>query len=111
MAPEVILEKGYGKPIDWWSSGITLHEFLVGCVPFRGNTKKEVYKKIIDGGANEIKLHPFLWDVEFDNILNQEPEYVPQLVSDMDTSHFETRSEIFHHILSEEEEDTKEDND
>lgn len=37
-APEVILRQGYGKTIDYWSMGIILYEFLVGCVPFFGET-------------------------------------------------------------------------
>ena len=38
IAPEVILRQGYGKPVDWWSMGIILYEFLIGCVPFFGKT-------------------------------------------------------------------------
>ncbi|KAG7279725.1 hypothetical protein CRUP_011657 [Coryphaenoides rupestris] len=41
IAPEVILRQGYGKPVDWWAMGIILYEFLVGCVPFFGDTPKE----------------------------------------------------------------------
>ena len=33
---QVILRQGYGKPVDWWSMGIILYEFLIGCVPFFG---------------------------------------------------------------------------
>ena len=36
IAPEVILRQGYGKPVDWWSMGIILYEFLVGTPPFTG---------------------------------------------------------------------------
>ena len=33
IAPEVILRQGYAKPVDWWSMGIILYEFLIGrCV-------------------------------------------------------------------------------
>ena len=30
ILPEVILRQGYGKPVDWWSMGIILYEFLIG---------------------------------------------------------------------------------
>ncbi|XP_028136624.1 microtubule-associated serine/threonine-protein kinase 3 isoform X1 [Diabrotica virgifera virgifera] len=43
IAPEVILRQGYGKPVDWWSMGIILYEFLVGCVPFFGDTPEELF--------------------------------------------------------------------
>lgn len=43
IAPEVILRNGYGKPVDWWSMGIILYEFLIGCVPFFGETPEELF--------------------------------------------------------------------
>ena len=43
IAPEVILRQGYGKPVDWWSMGIILYEFLIGCVPFWGETPEELF--------------------------------------------------------------------
>ncbi|TGZ51510.1 hypothetical protein CRM22_010738 [Opisthorchis felineus] len=47
IAPEVILRQGYGKPVDWWSLGIILYEFLVGCVPFYGDTIEDLFSEIV----------------------------------------------------------------
>ncbi|KAM4535288.1 microtubule-associated serine/threonine-protein kinase 1-like isoform 2-T2 [Fundulus diaphanus] len=47
IAPEVILRRGYGKPVDWWAMGIILYEFLVGCVPFFGDTTEELFGQVI----------------------------------------------------------------
>uniref|UniRef100_A0A0N5AG00 non-specific serine/threonine protein kinase n=1 Tax=Syphacia muris TaxID=451379 RepID=A0A0N5AG00_9BILA len=47
IAPEVILRQGYGKPVDWWALGIILYEFLVGTVPFLGETPEELFANII----------------------------------------------------------------
>ncbi|KAM9167156.1 LOW QUALITY PROTEIN: microtubule-associated serine/threonine-protein kinase 1 [Mergus octosetaceus] len=47
IAPEVILRQGYGKPVDWWAMGIVLYEFLVGCVPFFGDTPEELFGQVI----------------------------------------------------------------
>nr|XP_015800704.2 microtubule-associated serine/threonine-protein kinase 1 isoform X3 [Nothobranchius furzeri] len=47
IAPEVILRQGYGKPVDWWAMGIILYEFLVGCVPFFGDTPEELFGQVI----------------------------------------------------------------
>ena len=49
IAPEVILRQGYGKPVDWWAMGIVLYEFLVGCVPFFGDTPEELFGQVISG--------------------------------------------------------------
>uniref|UniRef100_A0A4W5LT07 non-specific serine/threonine protein kinase n=1 Tax=Hucho hucho TaxID=62062 RepID=A0A4W5LT07_9TELE len=49
IAPEVILRQGYGKPVDWWAMGIILYEFLVGCVPFFGDTPEELFGQVITG--------------------------------------------------------------
>ncbi|CAF1034842.1 unnamed protein product [Rotaria sp. Silwood1] len=49
IAPEVILRQGYGKPVDWWSMGIILYEFLVGIPPFTGNTPDELFVNVING--------------------------------------------------------------
>lgn len=32
LAPEVLLQKGHGKPVDWWSFGTTVYEMIVGIV-------------------------------------------------------------------------------
>jgi len=48
IAPEVISRQGYGKPVDWWSMGIILYEFLIGCVPFFGETPEELFAHVIN---------------------------------------------------------------
>ncbi|XP_008315563.1 microtubule-associated serine/threonine-protein kinase 1 [Cynoglossus semilaevis] len=47
IAPEVILRQGYGRPVDWWAMGIILYEFLLGCVPFFGDTPEELFGQVI----------------------------------------------------------------
>ncbi|KAF7234901.1 Microtubule-associated serine/threonine-protein kinase 3 [Varanus komodoensis] len=47
IAPEVILSQGYGKPVDWWAMGVVLYEFLVGCVPFFGDTPEELFGQVV----------------------------------------------------------------
>lgn len=49
IAPEVILRQGYGQTVDWWSMGVILYQFLVGCVPFTGETTEEVFSEIVSG--------------------------------------------------------------
>ena len=49
LAPEIILNKGHGKPADWWAMGILLYEMLVGIDPFSDDDPMKTYQKIIKG--------------------------------------------------------------
>jgi protein kinase X len=49
LAPEIILNKGHGKPVDWWTLGILTYEMLVGMDPFNDEDPMMVYQKIIKG--------------------------------------------------------------
>ncbi|KAM9329940.1 microtubule-associated serine/threonine-protein kinase 3 [Gastrophryne carolinensis] len=140
IAPEVILRQGYGKPVDWWAMGIILYEFLVGCVPFFGDTPEELFGQVISddivwpagdealpddakdlitrllrqnplerlgtGGAQEVKHHLFFHTLDWNGLLRQKAEFVPQLGAEDDTSYFDTRSERYHHLASEEDDET-----
>lgn len=50
MAPEIVQKKDYlGPPTDIWASGILLYALLCGHFPFKGQSDKELYKKISRG--------------------------------------------------------------
>uniref|UniRef100_A0A7M4FDI7 non-specific serine/threonine protein kinase n=1 Tax=Crocodylus porosus TaxID=8502 RepID=A0A7M4FDI7_CROPO len=138
IAPEVILMQGYGKPVDWWAMGIILYEFLVGCVPFFGDTPEELFGQVISdeimwpegdealpadaqdlimrllrqcplervgtGGVHEVKHHSFFHNLDWNGLLRQKAEFIPQLESEDDTSYFDTRTERYRHLDSEDEE-------
>lgn len=127
IAPEVILRQGYGKPVDWWSMGIILYEFLIGCVPFFGETPEELFAHTVNddiewpseddwevaedakdlitsllqqnprerlgtGGAHEVKEHCYFNAIDWNSLLRQKAEFVPQLASEDDTSYFDSES-------------------
>lgn len=132
IAPEVILRQGYGKPVDWWSMGIILYEFLIGCVPFFGETPEELFAHTVNddiewpsedwsiapdakdlitmllqqnprdrlgiSGAHEVKEHEYFDAVDWNSLLRQKAEFVPQLANDDDTSYFD--SKFFHSSLT-----------
>ena len=47
LAPEILLNKGYGKEIDWWAFGCFLYELLVGISPFFEKDPILIFKRII----------------------------------------------------------------
>ena len=49
LAPEIILNKGHGMPVDWWTMGILLYEMLVGIDPFSDDDPMMIYQKVIKG--------------------------------------------------------------
>ena len=53
LAPEILLNKGYDKTIDWWSLGALIYEMLVGVSPFKyfnssGKLDIDIYLRPID---------------------------------------------------------------
>uniref|UniRef100_A0A182YBK6 non-specific serine/threonine protein kinase n=1 Tax=Anopheles stephensi TaxID=30069 RepID=A0A182YBK6_ANOST len=144
IAPEVIMRKGYGKPVDWWSMGIILYEFLIGCVPFFGETPEELFAHTVNddiewpdeddwplqeeakdlitvllqqnprdrlgtGGAHEVKEHCYFYGLDWNNLLRQKAEFVPQLDNEEDTSYFDTRVDRFNHEICGDDTDEMED--
>ena len=49
LAPEILLNKGHGKPVDWWTLGIIIYEMLAGIDPFSDEDPMSIYQKILRG--------------------------------------------------------------
>ncbi|KAJ8680185.1 hypothetical protein QAD02_015972 [Eretmocerus hayati] len=56
MAPEIIFNQPYDRAVDYWSLGITLHEFLCGSPPFQDSELLPLYSKIMKG-IDSIGIH------------------------------------------------------
>ena len=48
IAPEILLNKGHGKAVDWWTFGILIYEMHAGHAPFQDDDPMNIYKKIIN---------------------------------------------------------------
>eukprot|EP01083_Nonionella_stella_P214711 773427_1 len=46
LAPEIVINIGHNKSVDWWSLGILLYELTIGIPPFYSQNVNEMYKKI-----------------------------------------------------------------
>lgn len=47
MAPEIILDKKYGRAVDWWAFGVLIYQMLLQQSPFRGEDEEEIYDAIL----------------------------------------------------------------
>jgi protein kinase A len=49
IAPEVILNQGHGKAVDWWTLGVLIYEMHAGIDPFNDDDPMGIYKNILRG--------------------------------------------------------------
>ncbi|CAD8097618.1 unnamed protein product [Paramecium primaurelia] len=49
MAPELVKKGSYDQSVDIWACGIILYKMVTGVFPFRGNSEKDLSKKICLG--------------------------------------------------------------
>lgn len=49
IAPEILLQEGYGKPIDMWAVGVILYILLCGFAPFYHEQDSKLYQLILKG--------------------------------------------------------------
>lgn len=58
LAPEVILQGGYTKDVDWWSFGVVMFEMFQNELPFNGSTTEEITAEILKNEPEFSKSTP-----------------------------------------------------
>lgn len=51
MAPEVLLQVGHGKSVDWYLLGVLIYEMIFACTPFYCANRKELFDNIVAGSV------------------------------------------------------------
>ena len=66
IAPEILLNKGHGKPVDWWALGILIYEMLAGTPPFCDDDPLNIYRQIL---ANKV-IYPRYFDKNASDLIS-----------------------------------------
>lgn len=77
MAPEILLDKNYGKPVDMWALGIMTYMMFVGNFPFSGDNAHQLAQTIVKSkdiieSDEALKDTPLLKDF-ISGLLTQDP--------------------------------------
>ena len=77
-APEVITGKGYSFPVDYWSLGVCIYEFICGGLPFAEQEEDpyNIYEQIV---KQNLKFPSFVTDQDVIGILQQLLSKLPDL--------------------------------
>ncbi|KAK9693216.1 rim15, signal transduction response regulator [Basidiobolus ranarum] len=122
LAPELLTGAGHGPAVDWWALGVCLFEFLVGYPPFMDETPETIFKNILNHAidwppegilsdvakdlisklltvdpevrlkSEDVKTHPFFEGINWDNMREHEPPFIPDPIDQLDTSYFDVRN-------------------
>lgn len=68
LAPELLLNQGYTRSVDWWTLGTLLYEMLTGLPPFYDESAPVMYKKILE---DPLVFPAFLEGTEAQDLLIQ----------------------------------------
>ncbi|KAL8276514.1 hypothetical protein RQP46_011062 [Phenoliferia psychrophenolica] len=88
-APEVLLKKGHGPPVDLWSIGVITYTLLCGYTPFRASDTKELAAEC---SAARLEFHDRYWK----NVSDEAKDFIKHLIRP-DPSERPTATEALKH--------------
>ena len=100
LAPEILLNKGHGKPVDWWTFGVLLYEMLAGIDPFNDEDPMLIYQKILKGkikfpssfpsNGKSLVKHLLVQDLDWNNLVKYKIKapYLPSVSGKGDCNNF-----------------------
>ncbi|KAJ3124872.1 hypothetical protein HK098_000810 [Nowakowskiella sp. JEL0407] len=121
LAPELLLGLNQGPPVDWWSFGVCMFEWLCGIPPFSDDSPELIFKNILNKDVQwpeenfteevqnltagllnrdpsqrltveQVKKHKFFASVDWESVREQTPPFVPRPNDTTDTSYFDVRN-------------------
>ena len=49
LAPQILMNQGHGKPVDWWTLGVLIYQMIAGIDPFADEDPLVIYQNILRG--------------------------------------------------------------
>src|SRR3569833_3371323 len=79
---QILLDKKYGRAVDWWAFGVLIYQMLLQQSPFRGEDEDEIYAAILahepnqqqnnkPTDAQEVMSQPFFRTIVWDDIYHK----------------------------------------
>ncbi|XP_062852282.1 serine/threonine-protein kinase DCLK2 isoform X2 [Trichomycterus rosablanca] len=97
VAPEIIIESGYGIKVDIWAAGVITYILLCGFPPFRSenNAQEELFDQILQG---RVEFPSPYWD----NITDSAKELIGRMLQVNPEVRYTAEDVLFHPWLTEE---------
>jgi len=74
VAPEVLTDKGHGKPVDVWSIGVITYVLLCGYAPFQNPDEEEMIEKTVHA---DVRFHEQYWK----NVSDEAKDFIVLLLT------------------------------
>jgi calcium/calmodulin-dependent protein kinase I len=89
VAPEVLLNQGYGEAVDLWSIGVVMYVILCGYPPFFSESTPELFDQICEGS---FQFQSPYWD----NVSTSAKDLISRLLQVDPTKRFTTKQVLNH---------------